>query len=26
VGYIVYRWVFPEVGMEGIKAIRPLYA
>lgn len=24
-GYVVYRWVFPEIGMEGIKAVRPLY-
>ncbi|MBI3945220.1 MAG: hypothetical protein HY321_04825 [Armatimonadetes bacterium] len=26
VGLLVYRWVFPEVGMEGMKAVRPLYA
>ena len=26
VGAVTQRWVFPEVGMEGVKAIRPLYA
>jgi len=25
VGYIVYRFVFPEVGIEGAKAVRPTY-
>ena len=26
VGAVVYRWAFPEIGMEGMKAVRPLYA
>jgi hypothetical protein len=25
IGYIVYRYAFPEVGMEGSKAMRPAY-
>lgn len=25
IGYIVYRFVFPEVGVEGAKAVRPVY-
>lgn len=26
IGYIVYRYVYPEVGIEGSKAIRPTYS
>ena len=26
VGGVVARWVFPEIGMEGMKAVRPMYA
>jgi hypothetical protein len=25
IGYIVYRFVYPEVGVEGAKAVRPAY-
>lgn len=25
-GGVVQRWVFPEIGMEGMKAVRPIYA